>query len=202
MSRVKRLSIVLALNLVLVATLVIVGINAHSLAVFAEGGDYLADGAAVGVSLLAIWLTHRPATVKRPTGYPRASTIAAAVNGGWLLVLNLLVALAASWRLLTRTPHVEGLAVLMVSGLAAVSMLVGAVILRADDEAQDLNMRAVFLDTAADAVAAGGVAASGAVIFATGRWNWLDPLLALVIALVVGYHTIGLLRDVAIALRA
>jgi cobalt-zinc-cadmium efflux system protein len=46
---------VLLLNLGLVAALVIVGVAAHSLAVFAAGADYLADAAAIGVSLLAIW---------------------------------------------------------------------------------------------------------------------------------------------------
>jgi cobalt-zinc-cadmium efflux system protein len=51
-----------------------------------------------------------------------------------------------------------------------------------------LNIEAVLLDTAADAAAAGGVAVSGAVILATGGWYWLDPAVALVIAVVVGYH--------------
>ena len=53
MSRTQRLTVVLLLNLSLVGALVVVGLAAHSLAVFAAGADYLADAAAVGVSLLA-----------------------------------------------------------------------------------------------------------------------------------------------------
>ena len=45
---------VLVLNLGLVAALVMVGIPARSLAVLAEGGDYLLDAAEVAVALLAI----------------------------------------------------------------------------------------------------------------------------------------------------
>ena len=202
-SRVQRLTIVLVLNLLLIGVLVIVGFTAHSLGVLAEGGDYLADGAAIGVSLLAIWLSQRPPTPKRPSGYPRATKIAALVNVGWLFLLSGLVAVAASWRLLTRTPQVNGSPVLIVSAIAAVMMLLGALILGdKNGDSRDLNMRAVLLDTAADAAAAGGVAASGGVILATGRWYWLDPALALLIAVVIGYHTIVLLRDVIVALRA
>ena len=64
------------------------------------------------------------------------------------------------------------------------------------------NMRAILLDTVADAAAAAGVAATGAVILATGGWYWLDPAVALAIALVIGYHVVLLLRDVATSPRA
>lgn len=49
MSRERRLAVVLFLNLVLVVLLVVVGAAAHSAGVLAEGIDYLADAAAIGV---------------------------------------------------------------------------------------------------------------------------------------------------------
>jgi cobalt-zinc-cadmium efflux system protein len=52
----KRLTIVLLLNLLLIASRVIVGLSARSLGVLATGVDYLADASAIGVSLLAVWL--------------------------------------------------------------------------------------------------------------------------------------------------
>jgi len=165
MSRTHRLIVVLVLNLGLVAALVAVGVAAHSIAVLAEGGDYLLDAAGVGVALLAIRLAARPPTRARPAGYPHATSIAALINAGWLLVLELLVAGAAVDRLATRSIPVDGLAVLVVSGVAAVVMLAGAMVLRGaeDDEEdgeQDLSMAAVLLDTVADAAAAAGVAGS------------------------------------------
>jgi cobalt-zinc-cadmium efflux system protein len=74
MSRVKRLTIVLLLNLSLITALVIVGLAAHSLAVLAAGAGYLADAGAIGVSLLAIWLASRPPSRARPHGYPNAES--------------------------------------------------------------------------------------------------------------------------------
>jgi len=208
-SREQRLTAVLLLNLALVAALIVVGLAAHSLAVFAAGADYLADAAAIGVSLLAIWLARRPPTASRPQGYPRATTIAALVNAGWLLILNIVIAAAAIQHLAAGVHRVEGLPVLIVSAVAAVVMLAGALILGGDSDDDDheradgdeLNVKAVLLDTAADAAAAAGVAVSGAIILAVGGAYWLDPAVALLIALVVGYHTLKLLRKIAAALR-
>jgi cobalt-zinc-cadmium efflux system protein len=209
-SREKRLTVVLLLNLLLVTALVLVGLLAHSLGVLAAGGDYIADAAAIGVSLFAIWLARRPPTPARPGGYPNATNIAALINGGWLLALSILVVLAAIRRLVSGAGQVDGLPVLIVSAVAAVVMLAGAFILRGDPGADDgdggeegdLNMKAVLLDTAADAAAAGGVAISGAVILATGGLYWLDPAVALIIAVVVGYHALGLVRKVIGAIKS
>ncbi|MCW2945157.1 MAG: cation transporter [Actinoallomurus sp.] len=205
-SREKRLTVVLLLNLLLVTALVLVGLWAHSLGVLAAGGDYIADAAAIGLSLLAIWLSHRPPSPRRPDGYPNATNIAALVNGGWLLVLSVLVVVAAFRRLVSGAPHVEGLPVLIVSAVAALVMVVGALILGGDvdDDGgdEDLNMKAVLLDTAADAAAAGGVAISGAVILAAGGLYWLDPAVALVIAVVIGYHALSLVWKVVTAIKS
>jgi cobalt-zinc-cadmium efflux system protein len=183
------------MNLGLIGALIAVGVTAHSLGVLAAGGDYLADAAAIAVSLLAIWLSHRP------NPRPRATAVAALINSGWLLVLSGLVAAGAVVRLASQTPRVEGLPVLVVSAIASVVMVVGAFVLGGDKDDDDensdtLNVRAVLLDTVADAAAAAGVSATGGVILVTGAWFWLDPAVALLIAVVVGYHALSLVRKV------
>lgn len=204
---VGRLTVVLLLNLLLITGLMIVGWTAHSVAVLATGVDYLADASAIAVSLLAIRLARRPVTSRRPRGYPNATNIAAGLNAGWLLVLNIGVIIAALSRLAGGVPEVHGFPVLIVSAIAAVVMLTGALILGGDldndDEGEggeDLNVRAVLLDTAADAAAAAGVAVAGALILTVGGWYWLDPAVALLIAVVVAYHALVLLRKVITAI--
>jgi cobalt-zinc-cadmium efflux system protein len=206
-SRTPRLVVVLVLNLALVAGLVAVGVTAHSLAVLAEGSDYLLDAAGVGVALLAIRLSAHPAGRARPEGYPNATSVAALVNGGWLLVLELLVAGAAIERLITGTPQVDGLPVLVVSAIAALVMTAGALVLHGDKEdseagERDVSVAAVLLDTIADAAAAAGVAAAGGIILATGGWYWLDPAVALAIAVVVAYHAVALIWKVLSRIRS
>lgn len=197
MARPTQLRIALVLNVLLVGGLAYVGLTAHSLGVLAAGVDYLADAAAIGVALLAIRLSTR---------FQRANALAAAVNAGWLLVLSVLVIATAIDRLASGTPAVRGLPVLVMSAISAVVMLAAAVVLGIDfDEDDDsdvaLSHRAVLLDTLADAASALGVAGAGAVILATGGWDWLDPGIALVIALVIAWHALALLRKVAVSLR-
>jgi cobalt-zinc-cadmium efflux system protein len=206
-TRTTRLAVVLLLNLALVAGLVAVGISAHSIGVLAAGGDYLIDAAAIGISLLAIGLARRPPTPRRPGGYPRATAYAALVNLTLLLAVVAAVAAGAIGRLVTGPGHVHGLPVLIASGIAALVMLGGGLILRGDaDDPEDsegdrANMRAVLLDTLADSAAAGGVAVTGAIILADPALAWLDPTVALIIAAVIGYQALVLIRRVVIALR-
>jgi len=92
------------------------------------------------------------------------------------------------------------------SGVAAVAMLVGALIPRADqddeeDGERDLSVAAVLLDTVADTATAAAVAVVGAIILATDGWYWLDPAVALAIAVVVAYHAVALIRKVLARLR-
>lgn len=201
MSRSARLWAVLVANLALVGALIGVGLAAHSLGVWAEGADYLADAAAIGVALAALRLQAPTAT--RPQGRPDATRYAALVNAGWLLALSLVVAAGAVDRLAAGTRQVHGLPVLVVSGIAATVMLAGALLLGGDlddddddDDGAALSVRAVLLDTAADAAAAGGVAAAGAVILATGGLYWLDPTVALVISLAVATQAARLLTRI------
>ena len=207
MTRTTRLAVVLLLNLALVAGLAAAGISAHSVGVLAAGGDYLADAAAIGVCLFAIGLARRPPTRRRPGGYPRATAYAALLNVTLLLVVVAAVAAGAIGRLVTGPGHVHGLPVLIASGIAALVMLGGGLILRGDaDDPEDsegdwANVRAVLLDTLADSAAAGGVAVTGAIILADPALAWLDPTVALVIAAVIGYQALVLIRQVVVALR-
>jgi len=197
-SRLRRLFVALILNLSLVAALAAVGITAHSVGVMAAGADYLADAVGIAIAIVAFPLSRR---------YPRVHSIAAMVNGGWLFILSAIVVVVATSRLIEGTPSVHGLPVLLMSTIAMIFMLVAAFILKVDldDESEDvhekLSSRAVFLDTLADAASAGGVAITGAVILLAHGLDWLDPTVALIIAVVIAFHALRLLTDVRVALR-
>lgn len=203
MNRVARLWTVLGLNLALVGVLVAVGTDAHSLGVFAEGADYLADAAGIGVALFAIFLSKRTHATEDRSRFPNATNWAAFINCGWLLVLAILIGAEAISRLMSGIRPVHGLPVLIVSTAAALVMVVGALILGGDidDDDDDLHMRAVFLDTAADAATAASVAVIGAVISVAHGLYWLDPTVALIVSFFVAFHAIILLRKIVRALR-
>jgi cobalt-zinc-cadmium efflux system protein len=184
----KRLGLVLVINVVMILGLVSVGLAAGSLGVLASGADYLGDALGTGLSLAALRMS------RHPHGHPRATSYAALVNASLLLLVTMAVIVEAVYRLSTGAPSIDGLPVVLVSVVAAAAMIACALIL--GDVEDDLNMQSVMLDTVADAAAALGVAVSGAVILVTGELFWLDSVVALVIAVVIGYHAVRLLRSV------
>src|SRR4051794_24745024 len=103
------------MNLVLIAVLALVGVAAHSLGVLAAGVDYLADSGAIVIALLAIWLGRRPATPRRPHGYPRATAYAALINAVLLGIVVIAVVVVATWRLVTGSVEVHGWPVVIAS---------------------------------------------------------------------------------------
>jgi cobalt-zinc-cadmium efflux system protein len=193
MTQDRRLALVLAVNLAMVVSLLLVGLLAHSLGVLASGADYLGDALGTGLSLVALRLSRQRHRHRRATSY------AALANSSFLLVVTLAVVVEAIRRLSTGAPPIHGIPVVIVSAVAAIAMIACAFIL--GDVEGDLNMESVMLDTVADAAAAIGVAVSGAVILLTHGLYWLDSLVALVIAVVVGYHAVRLMRRVLVDLR-
>ena len=196
MTQLKRLSLVLAINTCMIAALLIVGLASHSLGVLAAGGDYLADSVAIVLGIMAIQIA------KHPQGHPKATTYVALVNALVLLVVTAFVIVGGVRRLINKTPEIHALSVLIVSLIAMASMVLAVVILGRDAGSEDLHMRSVLLDTISDALAAAGVAVSGAIIYFTGHFDWLDSALAVLIGVVIGVGALKLLKDVLVALRS
>lgn len=194
MTKGTRLSLVLVINLSMVAGLVLVGLLSHSIGVLSSAADYVGDAAGVGLSLVALKMS------RRGHGHSRATSFAALVNASLLLLITLVVAAEAINRLVNGSPEIHGLPVLIVSVIAAGAMILCARIL-GSIESDDFNMRSVMLDTVADAAAAIGVAISGAIILAAHGAYWLDAAVALAIAVVIGYHAVRLIREVLGDLR-
>lgn len=192
----RRLALVLTLNLSMIAGLVIVGLLAHSLGVLAAGGDYIADSAAITLGLVAVTLRDRIGS------HSRAPTIVALINATALLTVTGLVVAEAIHRLTTHAPHVSGLPVLIISSIATLVMIGGILILGPDSGEEDLHMRSVLLDTAADAAASAGVAITGAIIWLRHGLYWLDPAAAIAVSAIIAAAALALLRDATRALLA
>jgi cation diffusion facilitator family transporter len=197
MSQRARLGIVLGLNVALIAVLVAVGVGAHSVGVMAAAGDTAADSVALVLGLIAVTVRDRTTHPRRSLAIPTVALI----NAGALLIVAVLIAVEAVRRLIDGVPEVRGLPVLIVSVVTMLVLLAGAWVLGASAADEDIHMRSVLLDTLADAAAAGAVAIAGAVIALTGRFFWLDPALALVIAVVVAIPAATLSHKAVAAIR-
>ncbi|WP_163872790.1 cation diffusion facilitator family transporter [Paenibacillus favisporus] len=168
------------------------GLISHSLSLVADAGHNLSDVLALVLAWVASLLVRKKATELRTYGYRRSSILAALFNALFLLAAIALIAWGAISRLIHPQP-VDGVDVIWV---AAVGILINALtaLLFVSGRRGDLNVRGAFLHMAADAGVSLGVVIAGIVISATG-WLWVDPVVSLLIVLVIGISTWGLLKD-------
>src|SRR5207244_1315380 len=94
---------------------------------------------------------------------------------------------------LTAPPGVDVNTVMWVAAVG-IAVNLGTALLFLRGRADDLNVRGAFLHMAADAAVSAGVVAAAALTLWLG-WNWLDPAMTLVIAVVILASTWGLFRD-------
>jgi cobalt-zinc-cadmium efflux system protein len=193
-SQTRRLAVVLALNLALVAGLAVAGLMVGSVSLLAAAADCVADSFALGLGLLAVHLRDHH-------GRAGATNVVALVNVVVLLVVAVTVVTEAGFRLLGGAPVVDGAAVLVAGVVTAVVLGIGALVLGSGGGHEDVHMRSVLLDTAFDCAAAAGVAVAGLVIAVVRGAYWLDPVVAAVIAVLVGVGAVRLLVDVVAAIR-
>jgi len=180
------------LNLAFVAIEASYGLAADSLALLADAGHNFSD---VG-SLLLAWgatvLAARAPTLRRTYGWRRATVLASIGSGLLLLGAIAIIAVEAVGRLRSPAP-VDGLTMMVVAGIGVVINTATALLFMGGRHG-DLNIRAAFLHMAADAGISLGVVVGGAGVLLWGL-AWLDPVLSLVIAVLIGWSTWALLRE-------
>jgi cobalt-zinc-cadmium efflux system protein len=188
----RRLAVVLVLTCAFLGVEVVAGVLAGSLSLLADAGHMLTDVAGLVLALAAMKFAERRPSPRRTYGYHRVEILAALTNA---LVLAAVAGyiLAEAWERF-RAPHpIAGIPVLVVATIGLLVNLVGAFLLR-DGSQASLNVRGAYNEVLADALSSVGVILGAAVITATG-WLWVDPLVAVAIALFVVPRTWALVRE-------
>ncbi|MEO5678733.1 MAG: cation diffusion facilitator family transporter [Acidimicrobiales bacterium] len=108
MSRSRRLSVALGLNVVLVAAQLMFGIAARSLGLLADAGHNLSDVAAVVVSLVPVHWARRSPTAARSYGYHRGTILAALANAAVILAATCFIIYEGVRRLADPSRFVAG----------------------------------------------------------------------------------------------
>ncbi|MGB6191514.1 MAG: cation diffusion facilitator family transporter [Terracidiphilus sp.] len=191
----KRTQSVLRFSLVATLAYVVVtfiaGLRAHSLALLSEAGHNVSDFLALLQRFAAVYFQSRPADDSRTFGYQRAGVLAAFVNAASLIVIALWIGFEAIHRLsvpVTVQPR------LMMTVAAAGVVMNGVIAALLWGVARDVNLRSAFLHMAGDTLSTAAVIAGGFAILLTGR-NWIDPVLSLLIAALILWSSIGIVRE-------
>ena len=188
----KAFAIGIALNVAYILIEAIYGIIINSLALISDAGHNLSDV----LGLLLAWgagvLTQKAPTTKRTYGLRKSSILAALFNAVILLIAMGAIGFEAITRF-SQPKNIEGSVIIWVAGIGVIVNAVTA-LLFVKGRQKDINIRAAFLHMAADAGVSLGVVAGGIIILNT-NWNWVDPVLSILIVLIIIIGTWDLLKD-------
>jgi cobalt-zinc-cadmium efflux system protein len=180
------------LNTGFVIAELVYGTLAKSLALVADAGHNASDVLGLLLAWGAYLAAKRRPSRKHTYGLRRSSILASLTNA-----VMLLIALGAViWEALHRFSQPSPVAGGTVIWVAALGIAINGftAYLFASGRKGDLNLRGAYQHMFADALVSAGVVLAGIVILFTG-WNWLDPVVSLVLAGVILYGTWGLLRE-------
>ena len=178
-------------TLAYVAVTFIAGLRAHSLALLSEAGHNVSDFLALLLSFAAVYFQSRPANDSKTFGYQRAGVLAAFLNAATLIFISLWIGIEAIHRL--SAPVAVQPKVMMLVAAAGVVMN-GAIAALLWGVARDVNLRSAFLHMAGDTLSTAAVIAGGAGILFTEQ-NWIDPVLSLLIAALILWSSVGIVRE-------
>ena len=168
------------------------GLLTHSLALVSDGIHMFTHAFALGLSWGAIVLASRPANIEKTFGYYRVEVVAAFVNGLTILFSAVWIVIEGVSRLITPEPvNIGATLIIAIAGLV-VNLITGAILLRGDQS--NMNIRSSFLHMLTDTLSSVAIIVGLIVIHYTG-WQMIDPLLALIVAVIILKWSWSLLRD-------
>jgi len=176
----------ITLNLGFVAIEAFYGWHIQSLALLADAGHNLGDVAGLVLAWLSMLAARLNANDRHTYGWKKGTIIASFLNASLLLIAMG----ALAWEAIGRFDQVtltDGSTIMWVAGVGVVINGITAWLFMSGSK-DDLNIRGAFLHMAADALVSLGVVISGA-LYLQWQWNWLDPVVSLIIAVVVVVST-------------
>ncbi len=169
------------------------GLWSGSLALLADSSHMLSDVVAIGLSLFAMWFSARPASASKTFGFHRFEIIAALFNGVTLFVIAGFIVKEAYHRLLAPSEVQSGI----MMAIAAVGLLANLLsawfLMRESDVKDNINVRSAYLHILGDALGSVGVLIAGGLVMLFS-WNWADPVISVIVALLVLKSAWGVIR--------
>ena len=170
----------------------LIGLFANSIGLISDAGHNLSDVASLILALMAFRVAKVHSTRQYTYGYKKMTIHVSLINAVILLVAVAFIIVESIRKLIT-SEIVEGG---MISITAAVGVVINGITawLFMKDKEKDLNVKGAYLHMAADALVSIGLVVSGIIIMLTG-WYRIDGIIGLVVAAIIVYSTIDLLKD-------
>lgn len=188
----RPLSIALAITMLLLVGEAVGGWISNSLALLADAGHVLTDGAALMLALFVTWLARQPGKPDKTFGYLRWEILAALFNAAMLLVISAWIVVEAIMRFRAPEP-IQGGMMFWVAAVGLVGNALSARILHGS-HTHNLNVRAAYLHVMGDLLASVGVVVAALLVRYLG-WTAADPIASILTTLFIVHGAWRLLRE-------
>lgn len=146
------------------------------------------------MALAMLTIAARPADEDHAHGHGKAEYFSSGLEGGLILVAAISIAVAAVLRLITPQPlHELGVGLAVSIAASVVNLVVALLILRAGRKHNSITLEANAKHLLTDVWTSVGVVAGIGLVVVTG-WQWLDPVVALLVAANIIWTAIGIMR--------
>jgi cation diffusion facilitator family transporter len=152
-------------------------------AVLSDAFESIVNVTAAGFALYTIWIAAHPADASHPYGHGKAEAFSAGFEGGLILLAGGAILWGAVPALWVPTPlaHLDA-GLLLIAGAGGVNLVLGSILVRTGRETGSVALEADGQHLLSDSVTTAGVLIGLGIVRFTG-WLWVDPVVAIVVAL-------------------
>lgn len=170
----------------------IYSIITNSLALMSDTLHMLSHVIALGLSWFAIYAATNWQDEKKTFGYHRLEVIVALVNSITIGIFGVLIVYEAILKIINPEPIEIGMMLVVASIGLIINIATGLLMLKGD--MKNINIKSSFIHMMSDLLSSVAIVIGGIVVYYTNFW-WIDALLALIIAIVIGKWSYSLARD-------
>lgn len=179
------------------ATIVLKGVAwwvTGSVGLLSDALESFVNLAAAVMALSMLRLAATPPDKDHPYGFSKAEYLAAGIEGALIVLAAAGILFTAVPRLLAPTPlETPGLGLALSVVASVINLAVARILIGAGREHHSITLEADGKHLMTDVWTSVGVIAGVGLVYLTG-WLWLDPLIALAVAIHIVWTGVGLVR--------
>jgi len=166
----------------------------HSAAIFSDALESIVHVAATAMAMFSVFFSARPADRTHPYGHGKIEFFSAGFEGALIIFAAVAIAYQAATSLVLG-PKLEKLDIGILFTIAAsfVNLFLGNYLIRTGQQTTSLTLIADGKHVLTDSITSFGVVVGLGLVLLTG-WSFLDPLVAIAVALNIIVSGIKLLR--------
>jgi cation diffusion facilitator family transporter len=181
-------------NTLLIILKVVVGILTNSVSILSEAIHSSLDLMAAVIAFFAVKVSGNPADERHPYGHGKVENVSGTIEA-------ILIFIASGWivyEAIKKFIHPEetytlGLGVIVMGIAAIINFIVSRRLYKVARQTESVALEADALHLKTDVITSAGVAAGLILMWLTG-WNILDPIIALIVAMLIIFESYSLLR--------